>query len=327
MPSLHSKMVKQDKLRTQSILTQIEETEKSFCISYINGQKNPPELFGTQIALDVIPIFYNILNNVGKQRKISLIIRSHGGDIDAPLPIVSLLREYCDKLEIIVPENAHSAATLIALGCDRIIMTPVSSLSPIDPQININTNNKDTNTLIRFSVEDVAGYYQLLEKLKITDKSKIKALEYITQTINPTILGQIERVRKLINIYADKLLSYTTIDTNAKNNIIRTLSESIPSHQYRISRKEVSELGLPVQKANEALHKLLKSLMDEYKSILKEVDQELLINIPEEKANIEQEYIRSIIETQGISYVFISKFVFHKNGKVDKVYNQWRAMK
>lgn len=310
----------------QTIINQIEESEKSFCVSYINGQKNPPELFGTQIALDVIPIFYNILQDAGKQRKISLIIRSQGGDIDAPLPIVSLFREYCDKLDIIIPENAHSAATLMSLGCDKIIMTPVSSLSPIDPQININTNNKENNINIRFSVEDVAGYYQLLEKLKITDKSKIKALEYITQTINPTILGQIERVRRLINIYADKILSYTEIDTNAKNNIIRTLSESIPSHQYRISRKEAFELGLPVHKANEVLHKLLKSLMEEYKSLLKEDEQELLLNIPEDKANIEQEYMRSFIETSSVSYAFISKFVFHKNGKVDKVSNQWRKL-
>jgi len=314
-------------MKRQEIIKKIGESEKSFCISYINGQKNPHELFGTQIALDVVPIFYNILNDVGKQHKISLIIRSNGGDIDAPLPIVSLMREYCDKLEIIIPENAHSAATLISLGGDKIIMTPVSSLSPIDPQINLPALNKEDKIKIRFSVEDVAGYYQLLEKLKIPANSKIKALEYITQTINPAILGQIERVRKLINIYADKILSYTTIDKKTKKNVILTLIESIPSHQYRISRKEVSELGLPVAKANESLHKLLTSLMAEYKSLLKEDDQELLLNIPKDKANIEQEYMLSFIETSNVSHVLVSKFVFHKNGKVDKVFNQWRVKK
>jgi len=311
-------------METKEILKNIEDLEKSFCISYINGQKNPSELFSTRIAQDVLPIFYDILEKRGKQKKISLIIRSNGGDIDAPWPIVSLLREYCDRLEVIIPENAHSAATLISLSGDRILMTPFSSLSPIDPQLFINSNQKENNINIRFSVEDVSGYYQLLDKLRIPDDGKIKALEYITQTINPTILGQIERVRKLINIYADKVLSHTAIDDISKNNIIRTLIENIPSHQYRISRKEAKELGLPVEKVSDALHSQLKILMNEYKLLMKENIPELLVDFPDNAATVEMTHTTCFIETTSDSYSFVMKHVFHKNGKVDKISNQWR---
>jgi ATP-dependent protease ClpP protease subunit len=314
-------------MEIKDLIKAIEEHQGSFCISYINGQKNPPELFSTKIALDVLPYFYEILEKKGKVDKISLIIRSNGGDIDAAWPVVNLLREYCKELEIIIPENAHSAATLIALGGDKIIMTPFSSLSPIDPQMFINTNLKDNNINIRFSVEDVSGYYQLLDKLKITDEGKIKALEFIAQTINPTLLGQIERVKRLINIYADKILSHTGIDDIKKNNIVRTLIENIPSHQYRISRREALELGLPIHKAEGVLHEHLKQLMKHYKQVLQEDESELLINIPDEVATIERDYSASFIETSDDCFAFTMKYVFHKNGKVDKLHNQWRKIR
>lgn len=35
-----------------------------------------------------------------------------------------------------VPYKAHSAATLIAIGCDEIVMGSKSELGPIDPALN-----------------------------------------------------------------------------------------------------------------------------------------------------------------------------------------------
>lgn len=315
-------------MTTNEIIKQIGDLQKSFCLSIVYGQKQPQNLFATQIAFDVLPILYEILELQGKTKKISFVVRSNGGIIDAPLPIINLIREYCEEIEIIIPENAHSAATLIALAGDNIIMTPMSSLSPIDPQINIKETEKDASLKkISFSVEDIAGYYQLLDKLRITDEGKIKALEYIAHTINPAILGQIERVRKLIHIYADKILSHTKIDDNSKNMIVKTLIEDIPSHHYMISRKEAKQLGLPVNNANDKQLDLLKQLMTEYKKKLFEDEKELILDFKEDTATIEKEYERAYIETNTHTYTFITKYVFHKNGKVDKAINQWRQTK
>ena len=177
------------------LLKKFEKSEKTFCLAIINGQKNPLQVFATQIAFDVVPIIYDILDKVGKPKHISLIIRSNGGAIDAPLSLINLIREYCNNLDVFIPDNAHSAATLIALGGNEIIMSPIGSLSPIDPQLNIQGGNRENNINFTFSVEDVSGYYALLDKLKIPNESKIRAIEIITQTISPTILGGIERAR------------------------------------------------------------------------------------------------------------------------------------
>lgn len=56
--------------------------------------------------------------------------------------MVHLLREACapssgsvGDLEVVVPNIAKSAATIVALGADRILMSDSSELGPIDPQV------------------------------------------------------------------------------------------------------------------------------------------------------------------------------------------------
>ena len=44
-----------------------------------------------------------------------------------------MIREYCDTFSVLVPYKARSAATMIALGADEIVMSDLSELSPIDP--------------------------------------------------------------------------------------------------------------------------------------------------------------------------------------------------
>ncbi len=310
-------------MKSYEILEKLSN-EDTLVISLITGEKRPLELFATQIALDILPIFYDIFEETGRKKIIKLVLRSNGGVLDAPLPIVNLIREYCDNFNIYVPENAHSAGTLIALGADKIFMSPFGSLSPIDPQINIEDRKGENKSKISFSVEDVAGYYNLIDKLGITDEGKIKALEFITQKISPTLLGQIERVRNLIKIIANKIIKNDTIDETKRQLIIKMLVEEIPSHNYRISRKEAKELGLPVENENDKDHTLLRDLLKEYKDKMGENEGELIIDIPDEQDTIEKIYSRGIIETNTVTYDFQTKYIFHRNGKVNKSINEWR---
>ena len=55
--------------------------------------------------------------------------------------------------------------------------------------------------------------------------------------------------------------------------------------------------------------------------------EELFFDFPEDSDTIERKYNRAIIETINIRYSFISKYIFHKNGKVDKQSNQWRRQR
>ena len=64
--------------------------------------------------------------------QITLILDSVGGEIYPSYKIINLLRNKCDKLSVFIPEKAKSAATLMTLGADEIIMSAESELGPLD---------------------------------------------------------------------------------------------------------------------------------------------------------------------------------------------------
>lgn len=83
-----------------------------------------------------------LLDTIESGASITLLLDSPGGMIDPAEKMVHLLWETCESpsgpggdLEIVVPHQAKSAATLMALGADRIVMSDSSELGPIDPQV------------------------------------------------------------------------------------------------------------------------------------------------------------------------------------------------
>ena len=309
-------------LKSRELLKKLITGEDDLALSLVTGCKAPIKLFGTQIANDIIPYMYDIFKRNSSKKTLRLFLRSNGGALEAPLPIVNLIREFYDKFVVYVSEHAHSAATLISLGADEIIMGPMGSLSPVDPQIKF-PNQKDI-TMGAFSVEDVAGYYQLIDKLDIPDAGRVEALRYMVEKLPPTLLGQIERVRGLIRMVAGRLMQSTSIDETKKEMIIKRLTEEYPSHQYQISRVEVEEMGLKVKKADDQIQVVLDDLLDEYQKMLAENEHELVVNVPDGQDTLERDYERAFLETVDYGYSFVTKYVFHRNGKVDQSINEWR---
>jgi hypothetical protein len=79
-----------------------------------------------------------ILVNSDMSKGITLILDAPGGDGLAAERIIQLCKKYSKKdFETIVPGRAKSAATMVCLGSDRILMGATSELGPIDPQIPI----------------------------------------------------------------------------------------------------------------------------------------------------------------------------------------------
>lgn len=86
---------------------------------------------------DVLP-FSHLLKSVGVVPDLDFVIVSPGGDGTAAETMMDLCRKYCSgTLRVIVPAFAKSAATLIALSADEIVMGEGSELGPIDAQIEV----------------------------------------------------------------------------------------------------------------------------------------------------------------------------------------------
>ncbi len=103
-----------------------------------------------------------MLKGVGKSENLDLIIHSPGGDGLTADKMLDLCRKYCSgKLRIIVPLYAKSAATLMALGADEIVMGEASEIGPIDAQVYIIQDNMP---------QQVSADHFLRAEQAITDK-------------------------------------------------------------------------------------------------------------------------------------------------------------
>lgn len=103
-----------------------------------NGQKKNGvivHLSDVALSSDDVPALVNMLLKIGDVDTLNLILQSPGGDGTIVERFVSLCRMQCRKFRVIIPHQAKSAATLISLGADDIIMGPPSELGPIDAQV------------------------------------------------------------------------------------------------------------------------------------------------------------------------------------------------
>lgn len=86
------------------------------------------------VSLDDIQGFMASLHGL-KGSQLDLLIHSPGGSVEAADQIVQYLRAKYDHIRVIVPQNAMSAATMLACAADEIVMGKHSAIGPIDPQI------------------------------------------------------------------------------------------------------------------------------------------------------------------------------------------------
>lgn len=258
----------------KSLIQQIEGLRSSRVIAYVTSDRQGP--FNARIAMDVIPLISKQLRTIRKTENIDLFIYSAGGDTMVPWRLVSMIREYCNKFSVLIPYKAHSAATMIALGADEIVMSDLSELSPIDPTTANIFNPVDPanpQNRIPISVEDVMAYFDLAKnKFGIKNDEELSRIfgKFVESNpqIHPLALGNVNRIHNLIRILAKRLLKShkTQLKEEEVEKIVDYFTEKLYSHQYFIGRKEAKEdLGLTmVVDANDALSKAMTDLYGEY---------------------------------------------------------------
>ena len=68
------------------------------------------------------------------------MINSPGGNADVADKMIMMCRQrFTGEFNVIVPDYAKSAATMVALGSDKILMGYCAELGPIDPQLRTTT--------------------------------------------------------------------------------------------------------------------------------------------------------------------------------------------
>lgn len=93
-----------------------------------------------QIDLPDVDGFTDLINSVDDDCKsVDVLLHSPGGRPDATERIVGILRNRFQEVNFLVPHSAYSAATMLALSGNGIVLHPSATLGPIDPQVGIPT--------------------------------------------------------------------------------------------------------------------------------------------------------------------------------------------
>lgn len=261
----------------KKIIQEIEKKRGSKVIAYVTSDRLG---LSVQIMGDVVSLIHeHILALKEEERaKLDFFIYSRGGQSDVPWAIVSMFREYSKKgsFSALIPYRAHSAATVIALGSDEIVMGKKAELGPIDITIGggpYNPTEKNSSQRLPISVEDVTGYFSLLEKVGCErPDEKMKGFELLTNHVHPLALGTVSRLLEETKLVGLRLLSTRANPFSEEENheIIRKLSSEVYSHSHSISRTEaVKYIGLKQVKNAEEMDIAdeLWALYEEYREL------------------------------------------------------------
>jgi len=303
------------------LISALEKERRSKVIVYFTGDRQP---FGSRIAEDAVRSLYEHLLNldfIEEKKVIDLFLYSRGGDVSVPWRIASMLREFCEEFNILIPYKAQSAATLISLGADNIIMGKKAELGPIDPTLVKATIGEGVIPQQEISVEDVNSFLLFVkEKANINDQSALaEIVGSLVNQISPLTVGSVNRQNSHIRLVARKLLNSRKekMDEEKINSIIETLTEKIYSHGHGIGRKEAKDIGLPVIILDDKIEKMIWQLYLKYEEFLKLADPiypEIELGIDENK--ILKDLPVAVIESAKKLHIYKVNIDLRKNRKV-----------
>jgi hypothetical protein len=302
----------------KELINQIQSVRNSKIIVYFTGDRQPT---GARIAEDAVRYLYEHLVSIGNNKRIDLFIYSRGGDVSVPWRIVSMFREFCDEFSVVVPYKAHSAATLLSLGADKIVMGKKAELGPIDPTLVKMSTGETAGPPQEISVEDVNSYISFIrEKANINDQSALaQVVSILADHLTPLTLGSVNRQNSHIRLVARKLLTSRKekLGESEVTSIIETLIEKIYFHGHAIGRKEAKEIGLPVEIPDKQLEDALWKLHLEYENYLKlnEPIDPLVTLSGKEEEHLENVPI-AIIESENKLHIFSVQVDFKRKRQV-----------
>ncbi|MEW9094063.1 MAG: ATP-dependent Clp protease proteolytic subunit [Clostridiaceae bacterium] len=280
---------------TQHLISKIEDMLGHKMIVYWTSER------GGVCQNDVLAL-YEIFKKIGKNEKLSIFIKSDGGDVEAALRIVNLIRTYSTNVTALIPLECASSATMIALGANEISMGPLSFLTAIDSSImhNLAPIDERDNRRVRVSQDELYRIVKLWENN--SKEHHGNPYSDIFKYVHPLVIGALDRSSSLSIKICKEILSYHMNDREECNRISNHLNGDYPSHGYPITSREAKSIGLNITNLREDINNLLLELNKCYS----EMAQRALTDYDE--YNYHDNEILNILEASDIQ-------LFYQNDK------------
>ena len=242
---------------------------------------------------------HEILQGAGPQARLVLFVKSDGGSGMAALRMVHLLRRYTRRLTVVAPLNCASAATMLALGADTILMGPLSYLTAVDTSLEHDLSPLDhTNNLVPVSNDEVDRVIRLWKETVARRGGGVSPYQELYKYVHPLVIGALDRASSLSLMLCREILGYHMKDLRKADRISRRLNSSYPAHQYPITSREARRLGLNVQEIDPALDRLLQEL----NLLYSEMGQRAITDFDE--VNHHDNEITNLLEGRGLQMLY-----------------------
>lgn len=303
----------------RTAIERVEELRQSRVLTYVlSDRESHPRVPGFSLQLSGEPqlLLFDQLEAIGKVPRLDLFLYTRGGNTDSVWPLVSLLREYCDELNVLVAFRAHSAGTLVCLGADTVVMTRLAELSPVDPTTGNQFNPVDqqnSGNRLGISVEDVSAYFNLAKTTaknfdrELDQDHVVQVFDKLASEVHPLALGNVQRVYLQIRRLAKSLLELhrdSELDGRQIDAVVEGLTEKFYSHVHFISRTEALQFQLegwvvaPPRDEEEAI----LALFETYASDLALRERFNLADKIGDASHIRFPVIGGYIESRGLSH-------------------------
>ena len=205
------------------------------------------------VDLSDVDGFTDLINSVKGNEAVDVLLHSPGGRPDATERLVTLLRNHFKEVDFLIPHSAYSAATMMALSGNNIILHPSAVLGPIDPQINglparmIKSGFEKIKKIIeKEGSASMLPYVPLIEKysldlLQLCEDSEKLSKKLVFHWLKKYMFKNVNNADEKIKKAVEYLSSY----------------EEHLMHSRPLSWDKLSKLGLNITRADNTLQDLL----------------------------------------------------------------------
>jgi hypothetical protein len=239
-----------------------------------------PEI-ALDLARDLLVELQKCRARLPKER-IAILLDSPGGDAQAAFQIAMLIRKVCGGYSVVIPRYAKSAATLLALGADEVVMGNLAEIGPLDVQhreslrkefrsaLNEKQSVERLHTSALEAVDRTALFVAGRLRLRGDEIEEFLPLimEYVSDEFRPLFekldvvhWAQVSRLLKIGEDYAERLLKPKYSAKDAKS-IAHTLVEAYPDHGFVIDDEEARSIGLDIRTPDREIARVVDELYD-----------------------------------------------------------------
>jgi hypothetical protein len=192
-----------------------------------------------------ISFFEELIYDMDKTMDLHIMLMTPGGDGESAVRLARSAQDRCNELTVLIPDQAKSAGTILALGAHRILMGPTSDLGPIDPQLQL---ANQTWTSAKDIIAALSAAEAAVQEKPATYPIHAALLADVTALMIQQARSALARSSDLMK---EALASNPDRTTEEVKDLCMNLQEpliSLPnSHAALLDKNDAKNLGLPVE--------------------------------------------------------------------------------